>query len=136
MRDRDHHIGHVLPAADDEIGLGHLGQRLRHVRLPGHDGVDLAFFQRRRQAELRPDVLDGDVIVLHPGAAKHHLEIFVGRLAARETDGLALEIADLADIDAPALLGDDGERRIAMIVGGVVHDQADDLERVAGVHGL
>ena len=55
---------------------------------------------------------------------------------AREADRLSLQIADLADLDAPALFGDDGERRIAMIVGRVVHDEADDLERISGVHGL
>ncbi len=50
------------------------------------------------------------VFVFHLGAAQHHLEIFVGGLPAREADLLALEIAELAGLDAPALLGDDGER--------------------------
>ena len=69
-------------------------------------------------------------------AAQHHLEIFVGGLPARQADGLALEIGELAGLDAPALLGDDGERVVAIVARGVVHDQADHLERLAGMHRL
>ena len=49
---------------------------------------------------------------------------------------LALEIGDLAGLDAPALLGDDGKRIVAVVAGGVVHDEADNLERLAGMYRL
>ena len=125
-----------MAAADHQKGSGHFGQHLRDIRLPRHHRVDLALLERRREAELRPDVLDVDVLVFHLRAAQHHLGIFVRGLAEGEADLLAFEVGDLAGLDAPALFGDDGERIVAMIAGGVVHDQADHLERLAGVHGF
>ncbi len=125
-----------MAAADHLIRIRHLRQHLRHIGLPRHHRVDLALGQRRGEAELRPDVLDGELLVFHLGAAQHHLEILVGGLPARQPDLLALEIGQLAALDAPALLGDDGERCVAIVFGGVVHDETDHLERLAGMHRL
>ena len=116
--------------------IRHLRQHLSDVRLPRHHRVDLALGQRGGETELRPDVLDGELLVFHLGAAQHHLEIFVGGLPAREPDLLALEISQLAGRDAPALLGDNGERVVAIVASGVVHDETDHLKRLAGMHRL
>jgi len=121
------------PPANDQERVGDLIEQRRDIGLPRHHRVDPALLQGRRQAELRPDVLDGQVLVFHAGAAQHHLEIFVGRLPARESDALALQVGDLAGIDAGALTRDDGERLIGVVAGRIVHDDADHFERLAAM---
>src|SRR5215467_8050616 len=133
---RHHHIGHVVAAADDQERIGDLLKYRRDVGLPRHHRIDLALLEGWCQAELRPDILDGQVLVFHAGAAQYHLEIFVRRLPPREPDPLALEVRDFADIDAATLAGDDSERLVGVVAGGVVHNDADHLEWLAGMDRL
>src|SRR6185295_9333784 len=116
-----------MPATEHEIGIRNLGERLRHIGFPCNDCVYLALGERRRKTELRPDVLDREILVFHLGATQYHLEEFVGCLPAREADLLALEIGYFARLDARALFGNDGERIIAIVASGIVHDESDHL---------
>jgi hypothetical protein len=69
-----------MPTWEDYLTLA-----FDEIRQFGMTSIQVMRRLRGRQAELRPDVLDGQV--LNAGAAQHHLEVFVGRLPARGLGG-------------------------------------------------
>ena len=138
MRGRDHDVGEVTAAADDDVGILRLVEHHRIERLPADDRIGLAFFQQRRELGLAAvaDVDDLDVLVFQVAPREHHFQVLVRSLAFRQPDALAFQVLDVARTDAGILARDDRERLVGIGARRIALDDADHAERIAAVARL